>query len=400
MTTSAENTLSMKMRDLPVKMGILLIHFVGKLPYPVLVALGKGVGLLMLKLAKSRRKIAEANLRLCFPEYSDVQQKELLRDNFKSTGIGLMETAFCWSANPKRLLSNSELKGQQHLLSVLESGKGAIILGFHLTSLEFGGIALANTIPMAAMYRKNRNKHFEKAMCEGRLRNVTDVIERDDVRTMIKSLKAGKAVWYAADQDYGAKHSIFVPFFDIPAATITATSRFVRLTKVPVIPMTHYRDPDTKKFIIQLHPALENFTSIDEYTDAKQINQFLEQFLIQHPADYLWLHRRFKTRPEGLSSLYKAKSIYRIRTMLDSGYNKLLRDSSLLEGSEQKPLLIELPDGSYMKFLYPSHFLLRSLAKKVARKWQKEKNNKIIYMYRYPPLGAEIIHFKKIQTED
>ncbi len=86
--------------------------------------------------------------------------------------------------------------------------------------------------------------------------------------------------------------------------------------------------------------------------------------------------------------------------MLDSGYNKLLRDSSLLEGSEQKPLLIELPDGSYMKFLYPSHVLQRSLAKKVARKWQKEKNNKIIYMYRYPPLGAEIIHFKKIQTED
>jgi len=400
LTTSAENTLSMKIRDLPVKIGIKLIHLVGILPYPVLLALGKGVGLLMMHLAKSRRQIAEQNLRLCFPEYSDEQQKKLLRDNFKSTGIGLMETAFCWSAHPKRLLSNSELKGQHHLSSVLESGKGAIILGFHLTSLEFGGLALANTIPMAVMYRKNRNKHFEKAMCEGRLRNVTDVIERDDVRTMIKSLKAGKAVWYAADQDYGAKHSIFVPFFDIPAATITATSRFVRLAKVPVIPMTHYRDPETKKLIIQLHPALENFTSIDEYTDANQINQFLEQFLTEHPADYLWLHRRFKTRPEGLPSVYKAKSIYRIRTMLDSGYNKILRDASLLAGSEQKPELIELPDGSFMKFLYQSHFFQGSLAKKMAKRWLKEKKKKIIYMYRYPPIGAEIIHYKKGQTED
>lgn len=400
MTSSAENSLSMKILDLPVKFGILLIHIVGVLPYPVLVTLGKFIGLLMMHLAKSRRNIAEKNLRLCFPEYSEEQQKKLLRENFKSTGIGLMETAFCWSANPKRLLSNSELKGQEHITSVLESGKGAIILGFHLTSLEFGGLALANTIPMAAMYRKNRNEHFEKAMCDGRLRSVTDVIERDDVRTMIKSLKAGKAVWYAADQDYGAQHSIFVPFFDIPAATITATSRFVRLTKVPVIPMTHFRDQKSGKLIIQLHPALENFTSIDEYTDAKQINQFLEQFLHQHPADYLWLHRRFKTRPEGLPSVYEAKSIYRIRTMLESGYNKMYRDSKLLEGTEQKPLLIELSDGSYMKYLYPLHNLQGSPAKKLARKWQKENDNKIIYMYRYPPLGAEIIHFETKQTED
>jgi len=390
----------MKIRDLPVKIGIMLLHLVGILPYSVLVVLGKVTGLLMLHLAKSRRNIAEKNLRLCFPDYSDEQQKKLLRENFKSTGIGLMETAFCWSANPKRLLSNSELKGKQHITSVLESGKGAIILGFHLTSLEFGGLALGNSIPMAAMYRKNRNKHFDKAMCEGRLRSVTDVIERDDVRTMIKSLKAGKAVWYAADQDYGAKHSIFVPFFNIPAATITATSRFVRLTKVPVIPMTHFRDPDTRKLIIQLHPPLEDFTSIDEYTDAKQINQFLEQFLTQHPADYLWLHRRFKTRPEGLPSVYKAKSIFRIRTMLDTGYNKIYRNATLLEGTEQKPLLIELPDGSNMKFLYQAHFLQGSKAKKVAKKWLKEKNNNIIYMYRYPPLGAEIIHYEKIQTDN
>jgi len=392
----------MNIHDLPIKIGIGLIHLVGRLPYPVLVFLGKGLGLLMLYLAKSRRQVAEENLRLCFPEYSSSERKKLLKENFKSTGIGLTETAFCWSGNAKKLLSHSEIKGLQHLSSVLDSGQGAIILGFHLTSLEFGGLSLAHNIPMAAMYRQHNNKHFEKAMCDGRLGSVTDVIERDDVRTMIKSLKAGKAVWYAADQDYGAKHSIYVPFFKIPAATITATTRFVKLTKVPVIPMTHYRDKQTGKLIVELHPALEDFATNDEYTDALRINQFLEQFLYQHPEDYLWLHRRFKTRPEGSPAFYEEKSIYKIRTMPESSYKRVIRDSTLLEGTVLKPELLEMPNGNYMKFLYRSHFLRPSLAKKYVRKWQQENNRniKIIKLFRYQPMAAEIICYQKIMGEN
>jgi len=387
----------MNIRDLPIKIGIGLINLIGRLPYSLLVYIGKGIGLLMLYLAKSRRQIAEQNLSLCYPQYSKQKRKQLLKENFISTGIGLMETAFCWSGNPKKLLAHSELKGKHHLSSVLDSGKGAIILGFHLTSLEFGGLSLANNIPMAAMYRQHNNKHFEKAMCTGRLKSVTDVIERDDVRTMIRSLKAGKAVWYAADQDYGAKHSIFVPFFDIPAATITATSRFVKLTKVPVIPMTHYRDQQTGKLIVQLHPALEDFPASDEYTDALRINQLLEQFLHQHPADYLWLHRRFKTRPDGALSVYKEKSIYKIRTMPESTYKRIIREAKLLEGSIQKPELLKLPNGNYMKFLYQSHFLKPSLAKKTVRQWQQQEDNslKIVKLFRYQPMMAEIICYQK-----
>ncbi len=398
MSQAAENTLSMKIRDLPIRIGIKLIKLIGILPYPALIFLGKVLGLLMLVLAKSRRKIAEQNLRLCFPEYSEKQLQALLRENFISTGIGVMETAFSWNACSKRLLNHSVLKGLQHLSSILESGSGAIILGFHFTSLEYGGLTVANHIPMAAMYRQHSNKHFEKAMCAGRLKSVTDVIERDDVRTMIKALKAGKAVWYAADQDYGVKHSIFVPFFNIPAATITATSRFVKLTKVPVVPMTHYHDKKTGKLVIQLHPALDDFATVDEYTDAIRINQFLEQFIKCHPADYLWLHRRFKTRQEGMSSVYEKKSIYKIRTMLDSSYQNTFRDSKLLKGTIQRPELLKLANGNYMKFLYQSHFLKLSPAKKYTKKWQKEnnKNKKIIKLFRYPPLGAEIIYYQKI----
>ncbi len=388
----------MKLQDLPIKTSILFIRIIGNLPYKLLLLFGKGLGYLMLSLASNRRDIAEQNLRVCFPEHSEQQLKQLLKEHFISTGIGLMETAYCWSVDPNRLLAHSTLRGQQHLSSVLDSGKGAIILGFHLTSLEFGGLALANYVPMAAMYRQHRNKYFEKAMCTGRLKSVTDVIERDDVRTMLKNLKNGKAVWYAADQDYGAKHSIFVPFFNIQAATITATSRFVKMTGVPVIPLTHYRDKQSSKLIIQLHPALENFATTNEYTDAKMINEFLEQFLREHPADYLWLHRRFKTRPENSPSLYAEKSIYKVRTMMKSTFQSDLSKSDLLEGTQLKPELLKLPNGNYMRFLYRTSSLQRSPAIKFTRNSQQQKNKdiKIIKLFKYPQLAAEIIYYEKL----
>ncbi|MCP4412398.1 MAG: hypothetical protein GY808_07505, partial [Gammaproteobacteria bacterium] len=181
MTTKPKTSLHMKIRDIPIKTGILMINIAGSLPYRLLVVLGKSIGVLMLKLATSRRKIAEKNIHLCFPEYTDQQRKNLLLENFKSTGIGLMETAFCWTASANKIRAIGELNGAEHLSSVLDSGKGAIVLGFHLTSLELGGNFLANHIPIAAMYRQHTNKYFEQAMCKGRLHNVTDVIERDDV---------------------------------------------------------------------------------------------------------------------------------------------------------------------------------------------------------------------------
>ena len=389
-------------RDLPVKIGIQFIGIIGMLPYPVLVFLGKSIGILMLFLARNRRRVATKNFRLCFPELDNNQRKKLLIENFKSTGIGLMETAFCWTASAERIKAISEVTGIEYLASVQESGKGAIVLGFHLTSLELGGNALAHYIPIAAMYRQHRNPHFEKAMCEGRLNNVTDVIEREDVRNMLRSLKAGKSVWYAADQDYGAIHSLFAPFFNIPTATITATSRFVKMTKVPVIPMTHHRDSKTGKLIIQLHPALENFADKDEYTDACVINKFLEKFLQQHPADYLWLHRRFKTRPPGMPNLYDPKSLYKIKTMRDFRFEKIINDSALLKGTKERPKLLQLPSGEYLKFIYRKGFFQRSPARKYTRQWQQEKDSdkQIVELFRYLPLNAEVVRYQKIEKQE
>jgi len=385
-------------QDLPVKIGILLIRLIGRLPYPVLLVIGKIIGVLMLFLVRSRRRIATQNIRLCFPELDSKQRKKLLIKNFKSIGIGFMETAFAWTAGSKRIKAISEVTGIENLAAVQSSGGGAIVLGFHFTSLELGGCALAQHIPIAAMYRQHRNPLFEKAMCEGRLNSVTGVIEREDVRNMIRSLKAGKSVWYAADQDYGAAHSIFAPFFKIPAASITATSRFVKLTKVPVIPMTHYRDKISGKLIIQLHPAIENFASKDDYTDACKINLLLENYLRQHPPDYLWLHRRFKTRPEGMASVYDAKSLLNIRTLSKSKYDKVIEESELIEGTSEQPLLLKLPIGIYWKFIYRTNFLQRSPARAYVRHWRKQQQSdlQIIKLFRYLPLNAEIICYDLI----
>ncbi|MCP3672880.1 MAG: LpxL/LpxP family Kdo(2)-lipid IV(A) lauroyl/palmitoleoyl acyltransferase [Gammaproteobacteria bacterium] len=396
--TKAKTT--MFIRDIPVKLGIQLIGLIGVLPYPTQVFIGKGLGILMLFLARNRRRIATQNFQLCFPNLDSRERKKLLIENFKSTGIGLMEAAFSWTANSTRIKAISEVKGIEHLRAFQDSGKGAIVLGFHLTSLELGGNALALHIPIAAMYRQHRNPHFEKAMCEGRLNNVTDVIERDDVRNMLRSLKSGKSVWYAADQDYGATHSLFAPFFNIPTATITATSRFVKMTDVPVIPMTHYRHPQTGKLIIQLHPALEGFTSKDDYTDACVINNFLEEFLQQHPADYLWLHRRFKTRPPGMPNLYDPKSLYKIQTLRELQYEKTMKESKLLNGSKERPKLIQLPNGEYFKFIYRKSFFQRSPARQYTREWQKDKDSEkqIVKLFRYIPLNAEVVRYIKIKS--
>lgn len=387
-------------RDLPVKIGVQFIGLVGRLPYSTLISIGKGLGILMLFLARNRRRIATQNFRLCFPNLDSRERKKLLIENFKSTGIGLMESAFSWTADSERIKAISEVKGIEHLKDVQESGKGAIVLGFHLTSLELGGNALAQYIPIAAMYRQHRNPHFEKAMCKGRLNNVTDVIEREDVRNMLRSLKSGKSVWYAADQDYGAAHSLFAPFFNIPAATITATSRFVKMTEVPVIPMTHYRDPKTGKLLIQLHPALEDFASKDDYTDACVINNFLEEFLQQHPADYLWLHRRFKTRPPGMPDLYDPKSLYKIQTMREFRFEKLMNESKLLKGTKERPKLIQLSSGEYLKFIYRKGFFQSSPARKYTREWQQEKDSdkQIVKLFRYVPLNAEVVRYHKIEN--
>ncbi|MFO6011340.1 lipid A biosynthesis lauroyl acyltransferase, partial [Pseudomonas aeruginosa] len=156
------------------------------------------------------------------------------------------------------------------------------------------------------MYREHDNPVFDYVQRRGRERHNLDAtaIEREDVRSMLKVLRGGRAIWYAPDQDYGAKQSLFVPLFGIPAATVTATTKFARLGRARVLPFTQSRLTDGSGYRLTIHPPLEDFPGESEEADCLRINQWVERCVRQQPEQYLWAHRRFKTRPPGEARLY------------------------------------------------------------------------------------------------
>ena len=285
----------------PILLGLVFLRLLGKLPLSWTRALGKRLGRFLMIFAKRRRHIASVNLKLCFPQLSAEQHQKLLTEVFEDTGMALLEIGWAWYADMQKY-GDVDIIGLENLSQARAQNKGVILISFHQTTLELGGAYFGrDQDDIVAVYKPDRNPFFDRAMFNGRNRNCLPVA-KSNLRVTLKNLKAKKVIWYAADQDYGRAQSVFVPFFGIPAATVTATSWFVKQTGAIVIPMTHRR---TQAGIqVEIHPALENFATIDDTTDAAQIMGFLEQYLKKYPANYLWVHRRFKTRPEGEPTFY------------------------------------------------------------------------------------------------
>jgi KDO2-lipid IV(A) lauroyltransferase len=288
-------------------LGLGLLWLVALLPYRVLMLLGRGLGALMYRLAVSRRQIAARNLELCFPELSAVERERLLRENFASTGMTFFEMAISWWWPAARLRQLGTVEGIEHIRQAEAEGQGVILMALHFTTLEMGGAILCMHQGMYGMYRAHKNPLFDFVQRHGREQRLLGVVERDEVRGMLKLLRAGGVVWYAPDQDYGAQRSIFVPLFGVPAATVTATSKFARLGRARVIPFTQERLADGSGYRVVVHPPLANFPGDSEEADCLRINQWIEQAIRRHPEQYLWAHRRFKTRPPGEPKLYKKR---------------------------------------------------------------------------------------------
>lgn len=282
-------------------LGLGLLWLVVRLPYRVLLALGRLLGCAMYWCMPERRRIAQVNLELCFPQWSAERREEVLRANFASNGIALFEMAMAWWWPKKRLARLAHIEGLEHLEQARTAGQGAVLMSLHFTTLELGAALLGQRATIDGMYREHGNAAFDFVQRHGRERHNADAvaIEREDVRAMFKSLRAGRAIWYAPDQDYGRKASVFVPLFGVQAATVTATSTFARLGKARVIPFTQTRLPGGQGYKLTVHPPLEGFPTPDEVADALRINQWVEQAILQQPEQYMWVHRRFKTRPEG-----------------------------------------------------------------------------------------------------
>jgi KDO2-lipid IV(A) lauroyltransferase len=278
-----------------------------QLPLSWQMAIGKGLGIAMYHLARSRRHICEVNIALCFPELCAVQQKKLVRDTFISNGRGVMEIGLSWCRDPEDFRAIVTVKGQQHLYNALAQGRGVLLVSAHFSTLEIAGSLLALHHDFSVTYRRHKNPLFEALMKRGRQRHFEEVIERKEVRKAFRQLQRGKVLWYAADQDNGPRHSVFADFFGRPAASITATTTFASVNKSAVIFLSHYRTDDNGRYELIFSEALQDYPTGDEQQDVLRINALIEAAIRVAPDQYIWLHRRFKTRPEGMPDPYQRK---------------------------------------------------------------------------------------------
>ena len=288
----------------PIWLGLGLLRLVCLLPHRVALAIGSGVGVLVHALGGSRRAIVRRNLELCFPELDGNALDTLVREHFKALGMALIEMGLARWASDRHLESITTLNGVQYLLDVLESGRGAILLTAHFTSLELSGRVFSRQVPpFDCVYRRNRSEFITELQRSGREMSAETAIEKRDIKKMVRSLRKGRAVWYAPDQSYNRKGAEVVEFFGVPCMHATATSTLARLGDAAVIPFFQLRKPDGT-YEVTLLPPFEDFPGDDPVADTQRYVDVLEDQIRKAPEQYFWIHRKFKDLPDGYPDYY------------------------------------------------------------------------------------------------
>lgn len=284
-----------------------LLWPVAQLPFKLQLKIGHGLGLLMLRYAKRAKNTATINLKLCFPHLDETQQQTLLKQNFLSLGMGVVESVMAWLTTEQRLRSLLHLHGKEHLDHARAQNKGIIILGSHFTTIPIMSRLSTQIMPIAVMHRQAKHPILDELSSKMYARTHVKAIRRENIRDLLMCLKERIGVWYSPDVDAGFKNSVFVPFFGVNTATLTTVSRFAKLADAVVMPIAFYRRTDGKGYDMHIYPILENFPSEDSTQDAARINKFIEEIILPHPEQYLWQYKRFKTRPRGETSFYPNK---------------------------------------------------------------------------------------------
>ncbi|HAQ50336.1 MAG TPA: lipid A biosynthesis acyltransferase [Gammaproteobacteria bacterium] len=274
---------------------LMLMRLAVYLPKPIQHSLTYLIAIVMQPFTRKRQRIAERNLMLCFPEWSKEKRHRLLKENMHKTAGMLIETAMSWWAHDKVLAKRADYQGLEHLTNALAKGKGVILLTGHFTSMEMGGRLMMQKVPCHVMFRPVNNRLLNHVMMRAREHHSEGIILREDPRAMLRALRKNKVVWYAPDQDFGPKPSIFVPFFGRPAATVPAVSRMAKMSGAAVIPFVPKQGKDGD-YTLTLSAPIEDFPTDDEYADTARINAWFEQVITEIPEQYYWVHRRFKTQ--------------------------------------------------------------------------------------------------------
>jgi KDO2-lipid IV(A) lauroyltransferase len=287
----------------PSWIGIGMLVALARLPWPLQQALGRGLGIALRGLLRTRRAIAARNLALCFPELDAHAQESLLRAHFTALGIGVFEFARAWWGSIVPLRRGVRIEGLEHLAAARADGRGVIVVSGHFTTLEVCGRLLCDQVPLAGMYRPYPQPAMEWAVLRGRARYAAAMFAKQDVRGAVRHLKRGGLLWYAPDQDPSRGDSVYVPFFGQPAHSLTSTHQLARLSGAAVVLFEHAR-MDDGRYRLRLWPAFDGFPSEDAVADTARVMAGIETMARHAPAQYLWIHRRFKRRPEGAADPY------------------------------------------------------------------------------------------------
>ncbi|PLR41422.1 lipid A biosynthesis lauroyl acyltransferase [Chimaeribacter californicus] len=289
----------------PTWLGIGLLYALVLLPYPVIYRLGTGLGRFSMRFLKRRVRIAQRNLALCFPDMPAAERDELVRKNFESVGMGLFETGMGWFWPEWRVRHWFTVRGEENIALAKANKEGVLLVGIHFLTLELGARIFGIYNPGIGVYRPHDNKLMDWIQTWGRTRSNKTMLDRKDLKGMIRSLKQGDIIWYAPDHDYGPRASVFAPLFAVPdAATTTGTYLLARMGKPAIIPFVPRRLPGGRGYEMVILPKVENMPLDSELAAATRMNQVVEEAIMMAPDQYMWLHRRFKTRPEGQPSLY------------------------------------------------------------------------------------------------
>jgi len=282
-----------------------LLRLLSLIPMPALFHAGTVLGDLLAAIVPSRRRIAERNLALCFPDCSAGEIRALARENIRNTARMLLYSGFVWWAPESKLRERVTVKNEAILDRIQQQGRGFILLAPHFLALELGGVFLSLRSPGVSVYQRTRNPVFDRAMLRARQRFGSRLYERkDDLRQMLRAIRGGKICYYLPDQDPGKRRAVFAPFFNIPTATWPVLGRISKICAAPVLPCATYLLPRGAGFEIVIEEPLEDFPSSTQEGDAAKMNAAIERCVERVPSQYFWVHKRFKTRPPGMPAVY------------------------------------------------------------------------------------------------
>jgi KDO2-lipid IV(A) lauroyltransferase len=273
------------------------------LPFRAVAAIGEALGSVLFWLIPERRRVTRINLAKCFPHLPEAQREAIARAHFRAFVRSFIDRGVLWWSRPERVEKLVQLEGFEHLQAL--SGERVVILAPHFLGLDAGGIRLAKQWPrMASMYSRQKDPLFDRLLHRGRLRFGGQIYPRQaGIRKILRAVQSGETFYYLPDMDFGPKASVFVPFFGVPAATTVGLAYIARITGARVVPCVTRTLPDGR-YVARLYPAWNAFPSGDDVADARRMLAFIEERVREMPEQYLWMHKRFKTRPEGEAKFY------------------------------------------------------------------------------------------------